>query len=206
MEIKLVKGKRISPARALSSEEIKCFVRACGYDKPSKRDLRDLAIFFVMVNCGLRMNELVTMQYPKSLDLAEKGIVVLGKGNKERFIPMNELTFTTIKRYLEVVRGLEEGDFWYPISKSQRLVKNQRLTSNGVRHLLEQRGIKGNVERFRPHDLRRTFGTSLLEKGVDIFTTQDLLGHASADTTKRYDMRGEKRKRDAVELINNGLV
>jgi integrase/recombinase XerC len=71
-----------------------------------------------------------------------------------------------------------------------------------VYHIMQTRAAAAGVAHFTPHDLRRTFAGDLLDAGADIVTVQKLMGHADANTTARYDRRGEQAKRSAMRLLH----
>ena len=77
----------------------------------------------------------------------------------------------------------------------------ERLTDQAIYHIEATRAADAGVARFSPHDLRRTFAGDLLDAGVDLATVQSLMGHSNANTTARYDRRGERAKRDGVRLL-----
>jgi site-specific recombinase XerD len=76
------------------------------------------------------------------------------------------------------------------------------LSVGGVNRLVEQARVAAGIEPFTVHDLRRSFATTLIERGADLSIVQKLLGHESISTTTIYDRRGEPEKRRAVELLN----
>ena len=75
------------------------------------------------------------------------------------------------------------------------------MTGRAIARRVELRSEQARIGRFSPHVLRRTFATRALDQGVDVATVADLMGHASLDTTRRYDRRGERAKRDAMAAI-----
>ena len=99
------------------------------------------------------------------------------------------------------VRGDTPGAIFHPVNKAGRVI-GTRLTAQGVYMLLRRLATKAKVQRFGPHDLRRTFISDLLDAGVDIATVQALAAHASVTTTARYDRRPERTRRRAAELLN----
>lgn len=201
-EIKLRNGSRLAKTRALTDSEVRIYHDSFS-KKPSKNiNIRDKALFSIMMHTGLRVNELVTLTWPSSLVDENSCLQVVGKGNKERKIPLNSIAKEALFDYVRLVRGEHQGPIWHPINRAGRVNCHRALTANAIRKMLRIRGLVLS-EQITPHYLRKTFGTSLLLQGVDIFTAQDLLGHASADTTKVYDTRGEERKFKAVQSLVN---
>ena len=146
--------------------------------------LRDKAIFELLYSSGLRVSELV------NLDLntvnKQKGMLrILGKGNKERVVPIGEQAQCAIARYLESGRS-----FLVKQQEETGLFLNQqgnRLTSRGVEYILEQYIKKGALKyKVTPHAFRHSFATHLLDNGADLRVIQELLGHESLSTTQIY--------------------
>lgn len=200
MEIKLVRGSRLVHGKALEQQSIEALVDSFD-DDSSLLNIRDKAIFLVMVGCGLRVNELVSMDFPKNVDFGEGKITIIGKGNKERRIKMSEPVIDALLSYVDDVRLEQPGPLWYAMDRWNNVYSERNLSTNAVRKMLKVRSMKAGLDDVKPHDLRRSFATLLLEKGVDLLTVQSLLGHSSADTTKKYDMRDEKHKDAAVDMI-----
>lgn len=201
-EIKLRAGKRLAKTRALTDTEFDVFWDSFtqGGRQQHNKNIRDRALFLVMIGAGLRVNELVTMDWPNNVIDNFGTIRIIGKGNKEREVPLNADVASALRDYIEQLRGDGPGPLWHPISKAGQLDAGRRLTPGGVRKMMRFRGCE-LTEVITPHYLRKTFGTRLLQHGVDIFTAQELLGHASADTTKIYDTRGKERKVEAVNVL-----
>lgn len=142
--------------------------------------LRDLALFELTYSCGLRVGELVSLDID-SLDLDAHQVRVLGKGNKERILPIGQQACVALKKYLAERNNA---------NRHEALFLNQhggRLTARSVQRNLKKRllqlGLPGDVT---PHALRHSFATHLLDAGADLRVIQELLGHASLSTTQRY--------------------
>jgi site-specific recombinase XerD len=97
-------------------------------------------------------------------------------------------------------RGIHDAPL-FPQYRKGCNITNNRLTVKAIGGIIRQTGRDSGIATLKPHDLRRSFATNLIDNGVDLFTVQNLMGHASLETTRRYDMRGEKTKKSAVELL-----
>lgn len=147
-------------------------------------ELRDKAILELFYASGLRLSELVALNIT-SLDLEQGLVRVLGKGNKERMLPMGKQAVTSLKNYLEkrelVLHGKADSGALF-LNKS-----GARLSARAVERLLEKYlKLTGIQKKVTPHVLRHTFATHLLNAGADMRGIQELLGHASLSTTQRY--------------------
>ncbi|MFZ5439912.1 MAG: tyrosine recombinase XerC, partial [Myxococcota bacterium] len=149
--------------------------------------LRDMAMLEVLYGAGLRVSELCGLDLD-SLDLRARTVRVLGKGNKERIVPLHEGAVDAVRAWLE-----RRGELLVKPAKKQdpRALflnfRGGRLTTRSVeRHLdkyVEQLALQ---RKMTPHALRHSFATHLLAGGADIRSIQELLGHASLSTTQRY--------------------
>jgi integrase/recombinase XerD len=153
--------------------------------------IRDGAILELLYACGLRVSELTGLDLDR-LDLANLQVRVIGKGNKERRVPMGEPARDRIHRYLTGPRmGWTAGRPTPAAFVSQR---GTRLTREAVWRLVRRwtraAGVSGHVT---PHTFRHSFATHLLEGGADLRVVQTLLGHASISTTQLYThLTGER--------------
>ena len=100
-----------------------------------------------------------------------------------------------------LVRGDRAGPLFVRILKGGKLT-SARLTPQAIYHIQHARARAAGVATFSPHDLRRTYAGDLLDAGVDLATVQKLMGHSDANTTARYDRRGERAKRQAARLLH----
>lgn len=145
--------------------------------------LRDRAMFELIYASGLRVSEAAALKM-LDLDFAEGIVHVLGKGNKERIVPFNEVAEEYLQRYLKEGRPQwcrNDHDFVFVNQKGQP------LTSRGIQYILDQTVKKsGLMMRVHPHMLRHTFATHMLDNGADLRLVQELLGHSSLSTTQIY--------------------
>ena len=155
-----------------------------GPDTDTVLGSRDRAILEVLYSCGLRVSELTALDL-ESLDL-ELGIArVVGKGNKERVVPIGGKAIQALSKYLQRRGELLGGE-----SDSEALFLNNRggrLSARSVARLLKRMLLKCNLGRpLSPHGLRHTFATHMLDAGADLRAIQEMLGHVSLSTTQRY--------------------
>jgi site-specific recombinase XerD len=145
--------------------------------------LRDRAVLELMYGSGLRVSEVAGLTLER-LDLDRGRVLVLGKGSKERDLPISDPTADALAAWLERGRPILARDV------DLALFLNRRGTALGVRDIRRCVGRYGGValagRRVTPHTLRHSFATHLLEGGADIRAVQELLGHASVATTQRY--------------------
>ncbi|HWI95866.1 MAG TPA: tyrosine recombinase XerC [Solirubrobacterales bacterium] len=158
-------------------------------------ELRDRAMLELAYSCGLRCEEIVTLDVG-ALDFETEQLRVLGKGNKERLLPVGEPAQQALRRYGERGRHALTAD---PREQALFLSKSGRRLSNSdvTRRLglwVREAALAAGVS---PHSLRHSFATHLLEGGADLRTIQELLGHASISTTQVYTRVDAARLRDA---------
>ncbi|RJQ33388.1 MAG: tyrosine recombinase XerC [Actinobacteria bacterium] len=143
-------------------------------------ELRNSAIFELLYGCGLRISELIALNI-SDIDFSSRQIKVLGKGNKERIIPINDIALDKINTYL--LKKEKNCD------KQAVFVSNNgyRLTDCAIRKILINRQNKlGMKTPATPHSFRHSFATDLLENGADLRAVQELLGHVDLSTTQVY--------------------
>lgn len=149
----------------------------------SFRTWRDRAIAGLMLYCGLRSAEVLGLGVV-DVDIGGRWLKVLGKGERERRVPLDADVASVIQVYLLAERPESASDRLFVVAKGPN--RGQPLTAAGLRTIFRyHRGLTGIVG-GHPHALRHTFGTALAEAGVDLAVMQALLGHAHVDTTARY--------------------
>jgi integrase/recombinase XerD len=198
--LKNVKGSRISKGRSLSGDEIRALLVAAEmFDEPKASMLR--AIVILGVGTGLRREEMCGLSLASVEDgLASDDVRVVGKGNRERACPLDEPTKQAILRWISVRKALDWPHRMLFASPS----RGKPLSKQTLWWLMTELTDVAQVASFSPHDFRRTFATSMLEKGLDLREVQVLLGHADIQTTARYDKREAQRiaeRRRAVRVF-----
>lgn len=144
--------------------------------------LRDRAMFELLYSSGLRVSELVGLN-GEDLDHAGEMVRVLGKGRKERLVPVGSKALLALTRYLNEERKT------LPAEKDPLFVnlRGTRLTTRSVHRILaSRRRRQGEPKKVTPHSLRHSFATHLLSGGADLRAIQEMLGHRSLSTTQRY--------------------
>ena len=165
--------------------------------------LRDRAILELMYATGLRISELVNLRLDE-LHLSMGFIQTVGKGNKERILPIGEEAIQWINEYLEDSRPLFE-------SRAQEVsvyvflnARGKGLTRQGVwKNLKKTVRISGIKKNVTPHMLRHSFATHLLENGADLRIVQELLGHSDISTTQIYTHITTARKKDVYNQYHS---
>jgi site-specific recombinase XerD len=189
--LKLPRRPRKLP-RALSPAETERLIEAAAGTTP--RTLRDRALVELLYGAGLRVSEAVGLE-KGGVDLEARIVRVLGKGGKERIVPLGRPAAEGVRRYLAL--GRPHLDRRY----RPELFLNARggpLTRAGaflvLRRLAERAGL--DPQRVHPHLLRHSFATHLLEGGADLRSVQEMLGHADLGTTERYTHVSDRRRRE----------
>ena len=146
---------------------------------------RDKAMLELFYSCGLRISELVSLAL-EDINLESRMVKVLGKGGKERLLPVGRHCIEALKTYLNVrMDKIRNTD-----SATDQLFLNHRgggITVRGMRKVVEKYIKQGNFPGgVSPHSIRHSFATHLLEGGADLRSIQELLGHASLSTTQKY--------------------
>jgi integrase len=192
--VRPIKYTRLLSGRAIQSGELLALIKTC-VGRPI--DVRDAAIIALLYAGGLRRAEIVSLNLE---DYSGEAVRVKGKGNKERLVPVNNGTTDAINDWIEI-RGSDPGPLFHPINKGGSITRS-RISKSTIFKILKSRAEKAGIKTLSPHDLRRSCTTDLLELGVDVFIVGKVLGHASIQTTLRYDHRDEKAKRRAIGLLH----
>jgi site-specific recombinase XerD len=197
--VKGVKNDTLPAGRELTQGEITALMSDCGHDT-TNAGARDAAIIALMYSCGLRREEVVTLDLT-DYDTESGRLVVKGKGNKERTAYITGGAARALADWL-AVRGADPGALFVAVNKSGRIVNYKNMTPKTIYKMLAKRATEAGVKSFSPHDMRRTFVSDLLDAGADITTVSKMAGHANVTTTARYDRRPEEAKRKAASLLH----
>lgn len=167
----------------LSPDEINDIINSVDLSNPHGE--RNRTILETLYSCGLRVSELINLKCSK-LFLEDGFLIVNGKGNKERAVPLNKILIKYLKNYIRLIRShqdIETGheDFVFLNNRGKQLTRMMIFTI--VKKHTEKAGIKKNIS---PHTFRHSFASHLLQGGADLRAIQTMLGHESISTTEIY--------------------
>ena len=176
----------------LTIEEIDAMLAT--FDMRTSKGCRDSAIVEVLYSCGLRVSELTSLKV-SDLFFGEGYIRIVGKGDKQRLVPISSIARDKIQLYM---------DYRTPASRSEATVflnnRGKPLTRVMVFNIIKQAAMLAGIDKqISPHTLRHSFATHLLEGGANIRQVQELLGHESILTTEVYTHLNRKQLRCVVE-------
>ncbi len=188
------KAERYLPA-TLNETQVEALLNAP--DVSDDLGLRDRAMLELLYATGLRVTELVSLQL--SQVSLEPGVVrVMGKGDKERLVPVGEIALEWIERYLKQARPV-----LLPVhAKATNAVfvtrRGQAMSRQAFWYMIKRNGLKAGIEAnsLSPHTLRHAFATHLLNHGADLRVVQMLLGHSDISTTQIYTHVADQRLQD----------
>jgi integrase/recombinase XerD len=190
-ELELPRRRRTLP-RTLSPGEVERLIDAA--TGTGARAMRDRALVELLYGAGLRVSEAVGLDRG-GVDLEQRLVRCLGKGSKERIVPIGREAVESLRRYLA------HGRPFLDKRHRRELFLNAQggaLTRAGAFLILRKLAAAAGLEpeRVHPHLLRHSFATHLLEGGADLRSVQEMLGHADLSTTERYTHVSDKRRRD----------
>ena len=167
----------------LSLQDIDSLIAAIDLSKPEGE--RNRAMLETLYGCGLRVSELTTLKI-SDLFFDEGFIKITGKGNKQRFVPISDVT----KKYIQLYRNLIRSHLEIKKGHEDTLYLNRRgkgLTRAMIFTIIKELAVKINLQKIiSPHTFRHSFATHLLENGADLRAIQMMLGHESITTTEIY--------------------
>lgn len=183
----------------LSTVEIQKIIEQVDMSQPEGE--RNKAIIETLYGCGLRVSELTNLRI-SNIYIKERFIKVIGKGNKERFVPIGNMALRSISFYLENSRMLinpqkGEEDILFLNRRGKRISRNMIFLI--VKALAEKAGIRKSVS---PHTFRHSFATHLVEGGADLRAVQEMLGHESIITTEIYTHLDREYLKSTIQLYH----
>ena len=189
--VQLPRRARTLP-RALSPAETERLIDAATGTTP--RSLRDRALVELLYGAGLRVSEAIGLE-KNGVALEERIVRVLGKGDKERLVPLGRPAAEAVRRYLALGRPHLDRRYRPELFLNAR---GGALTRAGAFLILRKLADRAGLEpgRVHPHLLRHSFATHLLEGGADLRSVQEMLGHADLGTTERYTHVSDRRRRE----------
>jgi integrase/recombinase XerC len=206
LKIRAVKaggGSRLTKGRNLRRTLIRELMDVCAAD-PRPQGLRDAAIIAILYGSGMRKSESVNMDL-RQVNMAERSLQVLGKGNKEliKFAPA--WAFEKLQVWLDFRReqlpeGVSDDTFLFNRIRRGSHITRERITKHAIYYIAKQRGKQVGVD-IMPHDFRRSFITRVIEE-YDVSIAQKLAHHANIATTVSYDMRDDNERRNATDRFS----
>lgn len=162
--------------------------------------VRNKSILELLYATGLRISELINLEF-KNIDLNDCIVRIMGKGSKERIVPINELAIKYLKIYVK--------DYRYKLVKTEQnnyvYLNNhgKKMTRQGVFKMIKKRTLETGIKKdISPHTLRHSIATHMLENGADLRIIQEFLGHESIGTTQIYThLTNQKLKKDYMEYF-----
>ncbi|MDR0364515.1 MAG: site-specific tyrosine recombinase XerD [Bacteroidales bacterium] len=183
----------------LSIKDIDAMIKAI--DLSHLHGTRDKAIMEMLYGCGLRVSELVALRI-NDLYFNDGFVRIIGKGNKERLVPVGEPAKKAVNLYLKYIRlslQPQKGDAEILFLNH----RNGRLSRAAIFDLTKKLAMQAGIrKRVSPHSLRHSFATHLMEGGADIRSVQEMLGHASITTTEIYTHLDRTYLRETLEQFH----
>lgn len=167
--------------QVLSEEEVNALLKAP--DLSTEKGIKEYAILDILYSCGLRVSEAVNLQINQINE--QEGIInILGKGKKERIVPIRKEALKALKRYIREVRNEH-------LVIDKKIVfldkKGKKMSRQAIYNIVKENAKKAEIKKeIHPHTLRHSFATHLLDNGADLRVVQELLGHTKVGTTQIY--------------------
>ena len=180
----------------LTVEEVEQIINSVPFDNPKGR--RDRAMLELLYSCGLRVSELTALRL-SDLFFGEGYIRVMGKGSKQRLVPIGNVARERIMLYMDVRKAKDSKNKDILFLNNRGGALTRVMVFYVIRDAVERAGIDKSVS---PHIFRHSFATHLLEGGASIRQVQEMLGHESIETTEIYTHLDTSRLRETVEKIS----
>jgi site-specific recombinase XerD len=175
--------------KVLTNEQLGALLHTDDTDQPDWKIARDTAVIELLYGSGLRVSELCSLDVD-SINVKQLAVLVMGKGGKERRVPVGEPSLVALKQWVALRSEVVTNASTVALFVNSR---GTRLGTRDVRRIIDARSLAPT----HPHALRHTFATHLLDNGADLRTVQELLGHADVATTQRYTHVSKERLKSA---------
>jgi len=180
--------------KVLTKEQLNSLLTCQNPEVPEWKSWRDTTLIELLYGSGLRVSEVCSLDID-SIDVRNNTLIVMGKGSKQRRIPVSEPSVVALRNWLKF-RHEVVGETKTISGQMNALFLNSRghrLTPRDVRRIIDERALTPT----HPHALRHTFATHLLDNGADLRAVQELLGHSDVATTQRYTQVSKERLKSA---------
>ncbi len=164
------------------------------FDCTTFEGIRDKALVDIIYSCGLRISEVLEIKV-NQIDKQERLLKVIGKGNKERYVPIGSKTLETLREYESIRKSIVSNTKHLFIKSNGK--KLDRFTA--YRSVNTAMSAISDLSQKSPHTLRHSFATHLLDNGADIRSVSEMLGHSSLSTTQVYTHLSIERLKDAYK-------
>ncbi|CAB4653411.1 MAG: tyrosine-type recombinase/integrase [Actinobacteria bacterium] len=175
--------------KVLTNEQLGALLQTDDTDQPDWKIARDTAVIELLYGSGLRVSELCSLDID-SINVKQLAVSVMGKGGKERRVPVGEPSLVALKQWVALRSEVVTNASTVALFVNSR---GTRLGTRDVRRIIDARSLAPT----HPHALRHTYATHLLDNGADLRAVQELLGHADVATTQRYTHVSKERLKSA---------
>ena len=175
--------------KVLTNEQLGALLHTDDTDQPDWKIARDTAVIELLYGSGLRVSELCSLDVD-SINVKQLAVSVMGKGGKERRVPVGEPSLVALKQWVALRSEVVTNASTVALFVNSR---GTRLGTRDVRRIIDARSLAPT----HPHALRHTYATHLLDNGADLRAVQELLGHADVATTQRYTHVSKERLKSA---------
>lgn len=152
-----------------------------------------------MLTAGLRKSEVCQLR-TDSVNLVDREMIVVGKGDKEALLHLQPVTVSYMQAWFDR-KGCHTEYVFTPISRAGGII-DRPLSDSGVSHVLRAAADAAEIPTFAPHDMRRTFATSLFSAGLDAHKIRELMRHSRLETTQLYNLRDQNELKNALESVD----
>ncbi len=198
-DLQAVRAETLPAGREIPKGEILALFEAAAKHAGAAQAARDAAMLALLYAGGLRRSEVVALQLEAYNGETGEVKVIQGKGRKDRIAWLTKGGRDAMGAWLEQ-RGDWPGPLICPITKGG-VIQQRAMSPTAVYKRARFLANRARIANWSPHDMRRTFVSHLLDAGADLSAVKELAGHASIQTTARYDRRGEDAKRGAADLL-----